>query len=57
MKMSKLGYFSEFLLFPPLVLIAMLLAYRNFIPPQPAIYALVYGGGLVGGAALASELY
>jgi sterol desaturase/sphingolipid hydroxylase (fatty acid hydroxylase superfamily) len=48
MKMSKLGYFSEFLLFPPLVLIATLLAYRNLIPPQPVIYALVYGGGLVG---------
>jgi sterol desaturase/sphingolipid hydroxylase (fatty acid hydroxylase superfamily) len=48
MKMSKLGYFSEFLLFPPLVLIATLLAYRNLIPPQPVIYAFVYGGGLVG---------
>jgi sterol desaturase/sphingolipid hydroxylase (fatty acid hydroxylase superfamily) len=48
MKMSKLAYFSEFLLFPPLVLIATLLAYRNLIPPQPVIYALVYGGGLVG---------
>jgi sterol desaturase/sphingolipid hydroxylase (fatty acid hydroxylase superfamily) len=48
MKMSKLGYFSEFLLFPPLVLIATLLAYRSLIPPQPVICALVYGGGLVG---------
>src|SRR6185437_2339320 len=48
MKMSKLGYFSEFLLFPPLVLIATLLAYRSFIPPQPAICVIVYGGGLVG---------
>ena len=32
MKMSKLGYFSEFLLFLPLVLIAMLLAYRGHAP-------------------------
>lgn len=46
MKMSKLGYFSEFLLFPPLVLIATL--YRSLIPPQPVICVIVYGGGLVG---------
>jgi hypothetical protein len=37
MKMSKLGYFSEFLLFPPLVLLATLLAFRSSNPPQPAI--------------------
>ena len=48
MKMSKLGYFSEFLLFPPLVLIATLLAYRSLMPPQPVICVIVYGGGLVG---------
>jgi len=33
MKMSKLGYFSEFLLFPPLVLVATLLAFRGSHPP------------------------
>jgi len=48
MKMSKLGYFSEFLLFPPLILVATLLAFRSLIPPQPAIWAVVYCGGLVG---------
>src|SRR5450631_2284431 len=48
MKMSKLGYFSEFLFFPPLVLAATLLAFRSSIPPQPAIWAIVYGAGLVG---------
>ncbi len=48
MKMSKLGYFSEFLLFPPLVLVAALLAFRSSIPPQPVIWVVVYGCGLVG---------
>jgi sterol desaturase/sphingolipid hydroxylase (fatty acid hydroxylase superfamily) len=48
MKMSKLGYFSEFLLFPPLVLIAALYAFHSSIPPQPAIWALVYVAGLAG---------
>lgn len=47
MKMSKLGYFSEFLLFPPLILVATLLAFRSSIPPQPLIWALVYGAGLI----------
>jgi hypothetical protein len=35
MKMSKLGYFFEFLLFPPLVLVATLFAFRSAIPPSP----------------------
>ena len=48
MKMTKLGYFSEFLLFPPLVLVAALLAFRSSIPPQPVIWAIAYGAGLVG---------
>jgi sterol desaturase/sphingolipid hydroxylase (fatty acid hydroxylase superfamily) len=48
MKMSKLGYFSEFLIFPPLVLVATLLAFRSLTPPQPAMWAIVYGAGLVG---------
>src|ERR1017187_10152721 len=46
MKMSKLGYFSEFLLFPPLVLIATLLAFRSSIPPQPVSWTIVFGAGL-----------
>ena len=48
MKMSKFGYFSEFLLFPPLVLVAILLVFRSSIPSQPAIWAIVYGAGLIG---------
>lgn len=46
MKMTKLGYFSEFLLFPPLVLIAALLVFRSAPPPRPAIFAMVYFAGL-----------
>jgi len=48
MKMSKLGYFSEFLLFPLLVLFATLLAFRSSVSPSPAIWAVIYGAGLVG---------
>ena len=48
MKMSKLGYFAEFLLFPPLVLAATLLAFLGAKPPQPVIWVLVYGAGLLG---------
>jgi sterol desaturase/sphingolipid hydroxylase (fatty acid hydroxylase superfamily) len=48
MKMSKLGYFSEFLLFPPIFVFAMLLTFRGFIPPHPAIWATVYIVGLAG---------
>jgi hypothetical protein len=47
MKMSKLGYFSEFLLFPPRILVATLQAFCSLIPPQPAIWAVVCCGGLV----------
>ena len=47
MKMSKLGYFFEFLLFPPLVLIATLFAFRSSMPPQPLTWAIVYGAGLI----------
>lgn len=46
MKMSKLGYFFEFVLFPPFVLIATLLAFRSSIPPQPVIWTIVFGAGL-----------
>jgi sterol desaturase/sphingolipid hydroxylase (fatty acid hydroxylase superfamily) len=48
MKMSKLGYFSEFLLFPPLVLIAALLSFGGHVPARPLLCALAYAGGLVG---------
>ena len=48
MKMSKLGYFSEFLLFPLLVVVATALAFRSSVPPQPVIWAIVYCIGLAG---------
>jgi sterol desaturase/sphingolipid hydroxylase (fatty acid hydroxylase superfamily) len=48
MKMSKLGYFSEFLLFPPLILVAMFLAFRSSMPPPPVTWVIVYGAGLLG---------
>lgn len=48
MKMSKFGYFSEFFLFPPLVLVATLFAFHCSIPPQPVMLVAVYGVGLVG---------
>ncbi len=48
MRMSKIGYFSEFVLFPPFVLVAIFLAFRSSMPPQPAIWAFVYCIGLVG---------
>lgn len=48
MKMSKLGYFSEFLIFPPLIAVATLMAFRSAMPPQPAIWAIVYVAGAVG---------
>jgi sterol desaturase/sphingolipid hydroxylase (fatty acid hydroxylase superfamily) len=48
MKMSKIGYFSEFLLFPPLVLVATVLVFRGSMPPSPVIWIIVYAAGLVG---------
>lgn len=48
MKMSKLGYFSEFFLFPPLVLAALLLAYHHGAAPPPVLWLIVYGGSLAG---------
>ncbi len=48
MRMSKLGYFSEFLLFPPLILAATVFGFRGSMPPQPVVWAIVYCAGLVG---------
>jgi sterol desaturase/sphingolipid hydroxylase (fatty acid hydroxylase superfamily) len=47
MKMGKLLYFSEFLLFPPLILIAIVVAIHRPMPPRPAILVMVYGAGIV----------
>lgn len=46
MKMSKFGYFSEFVLFPPLFIFAVLIALRSSTPPHPVIWATVYVAGL-----------
>ena len=48
MKMTKLGYFSEFVLFPPVVFVASLLAFLGSIPPQPVNWAIVYVIGFIG---------
>ena len=48
MKMSKFGYFSEFLLLPPLILAATLLAFHRLPPPRPATWLMIYGAGVIG---------
>ena len=48
MKMTKLGYFSEFFIFPPLVLISTAFAFYSSSPPHPVTWAVVYGIGLAG---------
>ncbi len=40
MRMSKLAYFAEFLVFPPLMLIFTILAFDRAVPPRPASWAL-----------------
>jgi len=47
-KMSKIGYFSEFLLFPPLVLVATVLAFRDPGRPPLVTWMMVFCAGLVG---------
>ena len=48
MKLTKLGYFGEFFVFPPLVLISTALAFYNSSTPRPVTWAVVYGIGLAG---------
>ena len=48
MKMTKFGYFSEFLLFPPLILAATLLAFYRPMPPRPIEWLIVFVVGLMG---------
>jgi sterol desaturase/sphingolipid hydroxylase (fatty acid hydroxylase superfamily) len=48
MKMSKFGYFSEFVVFPLLFVFAVLIAFRSSAPPRLAIWASVYVIGLAG---------
>jgi sterol desaturase/sphingolipid hydroxylase (fatty acid hydroxylase superfamily) len=47
MKMSKFGYFSEFLFFPPLILAATLLAFHKSPPPRPIEWLFVFALGIV----------
>src|SRR4051794_454567 len=46
MKMRKVGYFSEFLIFPPPVLFATLLAFRESAPSKIVVWTTVYFLGL-----------
>jgi sterol desaturase/sphingolipid hydroxylase (fatty acid hydroxylase superfamily) len=46
MKMSRLGYFSEFILFPSLVLIAAAFAYRDAAPVRPMLWVLAFAAGI-----------
>lgn len=48
MKMNKIGYFSEFLLFPPLVLIATFFAFRDPGRPPLVTWMIVFCAGLAG---------
>jgi sterol desaturase/sphingolipid hydroxylase (fatty acid hydroxylase superfamily) len=47
MKMSKFGYFSEFLLFPPLIVAATLLAFHKSPSPRPIEWLFVFALGIV----------
>ena len=47
MKMSKLGYFAEFLIFPPLILTAILLVFYKSPPPHPIEWLSVFALGIV----------
>ena len=47
MKMSRLAYFAEFLIFPPAVLFCVIIAFHREIPAQPASWAFVFLAGIV----------
>jgi sterol desaturase/sphingolipid hydroxylase (fatty acid hydroxylase superfamily) len=47
MKMSKFGYFSEFLLFPPLIFIAILFAFHRSSPLRPIEWLFVFAFGII----------
>jgi sterol desaturase/sphingolipid hydroxylase (fatty acid hydroxylase superfamily) len=46
-KLTKLGYFAEFFLFPPIVLLSAALAFYGPTRPDPAIWAIVLVAGVV----------
>jgi sterol desaturase/sphingolipid hydroxylase (fatty acid hydroxylase superfamily) len=47
MKLSRLAYFAEFLVFPPLILLFTALAFVRATPPRPESWALVYLAGFL----------
>ena len=47
-KLTKLGYFAEFFLYPPLILICSALAFHGAAAPSPVTWALVFAIGLLG---------
>ena len=47
MKMTKFGYFSEFLLFPPLIVAATLFAFHRSGPVHPVAWLVVFSGGVL----------
>lgn len=48
MKMTKIGYFFEFFLFPPLLVLATVFAFRGSVRPEPLVWTFVFASGLVG---------
>lgn len=46
MKMTKFGYFFEFLLFPPLIVAATLFAFHRSAPLRPLEWLVVFAAGL-----------
>jgi sterol desaturase/sphingolipid hydroxylase (fatty acid hydroxylase superfamily) len=47
-KLTKLGYFGEFFVFPPIVFISTAIAFLGSSPPQPATWGVVFAAGLAG---------
>ena len=45
-KMLGVGYFAEFLIFPPLIIIATAIAFLGPNPPYPLTWAAVFAAGL-----------
>lgn len=48
MKMSRFGYFCEFLFFPPLILFAILLTHHRSTLQRPVEWLFVFAVGIVG---------
>jgi sterol desaturase/sphingolipid hydroxylase (fatty acid hydroxylase superfamily) len=48
MNMTKLGYFSEFLLFPVLILPLTFFAFHRSMSPQPIMWLSIFGAALAG---------